>query len=105
MSQPLHFLTIVEAAALISRRELSPVEYLEALITRIESLDPQVNAFVHRMFESARAQAAAAERDIVAGNYRGPLHGIPIGLKDIIDVAGVPVAKVRSREFPDPKAG
>ncbi len=90
MSQPLHFLTIVEAAALISRRELSPVEYLEALITRIDALDPQINAFVHRMFESARAQAREAERDIAAGKHRGPLHGIPIGLKDIIDAVGVP---------------
>lgn len=90
MNQDLHFLTIADAAALISRRKLSPLEYLNALIARIESLDPQLNAFVRPLFDSARAEAGAAERDIAAGHYRGPLHGIPIGLKDIIDVAGVP---------------
>jgi Asp-tRNA(Asn)/Glu-tRNA(Gln) amidotransferase A subunit family amidase len=66
MNQPLHFITIAEAAGLMARRELSPVEYLEALITRIEALEPQVNAFVHRMFEGARAQAAEAEGGIVS---------------------------------------
>ena len=90
MGETLHFLTLAQAGALIARRQLSPVEYLEALITRIEALEPQLNAFVRTTFDVARAQAREAEQEIMNGRHRGPLHGIPVGLKDIIDMAGVP---------------
>ena len=80
----LHWLTIADAARLIERRRLSPVELTDALIARVEALDPQLNAFLLPTPEKAREQAKAAEREIMAGNnYRGPLHGIPFGLKDI----------------------
>ena len=85
----LHWLTIAQAARLIERRRLSPVELTDALITRIETLDPQLNAFLLPTPDRARAQARAAEREIMAGNYRGPLHGIPFGLKDIYCTAGI----------------
>jgi amidase len=55
----------------------------DALLARIEALDPQLNAFLLPTPEKAREQAKAAEREIMAGSYRGPLHGMPFGLKDI----------------------
>src|SRR5262245_30400159 len=83
------FLTLAEAAKLIERRELSPVELVEALLTRIAACEPQVNAFITVTGEHARGQARRAEREIAAGDYRGPLHGIPFALKDVIDTAGI----------------
>jgi aspartyl-tRNA(Asn)/glutamyl-tRNA(Gln) amidotransferase subunit A len=88
-ADPLHFLTIAEAASLIAARKLSPVEYVDALFSRINALDPQVNAFITQTAELARTQARAAEKEITGGQYRGPLHGIPFGLKDIFDTAGI----------------
>jgi aspartyl-tRNA(Asn)/glutamyl-tRNA(Gln) amidotransferase subunit A len=85
----LHLLTIAEAARLIERRRLSPVELADALIARIAALDPQLNAFLLPTPDKAREQARAAEREIMAGNYRGALHGVPFGLKDIYCTAGI----------------
>ena len=85
----LHWLTIADAARLIERRQLSPVELTDALLARIEALDPQLNAFLLPTPEKARGQAKAAEREIMAGKYRGPLHGIAFGLKDIYATAGI----------------
>lgn len=85
----LHFLTLAAAAALIEKRKLSPVEYADALLQRIESLDPQLNAFITVTAALARGQAQEAEREITNGNYRGPLHGIPFGLKDIYNTKGI----------------
>jgi aspartyl-tRNA(Asn)/glutamyl-tRNA(Gln) amidotransferase subunit A len=84
-----HSLTIADAARLIESRRLSPVELTDTLLERIEALDPQLNAFLLPTPEKAREQARAAEREIMAGNYRGPLHGIPFGLKDIYATAGI----------------
>src|SRR6266550_397656 len=85
----LHWLTIADAARQIERRLLSPVELADALIARIEALDPQLNAFLLPTPEKARDQARIAEREIMTGGYRGPLHGIPFGLKDIYCTAGI----------------
>ncbi|HJU15769.1 MAG TPA: amidase [Stellaceae bacterium] len=85
----LHELTIAEMARLFERRRLSPVELSEALLARIEALDPQLNAFLLPTPEKAREEARAAEREIMAGRYRGPLHGVPFGLKDIYCTAGI----------------
>src|SRR5271166_1461947 len=85
----LHWLTIAGAARLIERRRLSPVELTDALTARIETLDPQLDAFLLPTPEKTREQARAAEREIMAGSYRGPLHGIPFGLKDIYATAGI----------------
>ena len=81
------FLTIAEAARLIQRKELSPVELVESRLDRISRLDGSLNSFICVMAEEARA--AAAEAEIAAGYYRGPLHGIPIGLKDLYETAGI----------------
>ena len=84
------FLTIAEAAALISKRELSPVELVENRLARIERFDGRLNSFIRVLREPALTAARAAEAEILAGNHRGPLHGIPIGLKDIYETRGVP---------------
>ena len=82
-------ITIWEASELLRRKKYSPVELTNACLTRIEELNPTINAFITVMHDSALAEARAAEAEINAGNWRGPLHGIPIGLKDLIDTAGV----------------
>ena len=84
-----HTLSIAEAAALIARRELSPVELTRAVLDRIQEVDDHTKAFVTVLSDSALEAARAAERAIAAGQYRGPLHGIPIGLKDICDTKGI----------------
>jgi aspartyl-tRNA(Asn)/glutamyl-tRNA(Gln) amidotransferase subunit A len=88
-SAELHDLTLAEAARLISVRKLSPVEYTESLLARIESLEPQLNAFITRTQDVAMAAARSAEAEMMHGNLRGPLHGIPFALKDIYDTAGI----------------
>ncbi len=77
-------------AAAYASRELSPVEVVTALFDRIERLDGELNAFILPDREGAMATARAAETEIMAGRSRGPLHGVPLGVKDIIDVAGLP---------------
>src|SRR5690242_19208809 len=89
MADELAFLTIAEAARLIERKQLSPVELTTALIRRTEALDPQLNAYLLPTADRALDQARQAEREIMAGAYRGPMHGIPFGLKDIYATAGI----------------
>ena len=86
----LHWLTAGEAAQAIAARELSPVELMEALLRRIARLDPTLHVFIRLDAEAAMQAAKAAEAEIAAGRRRGPLHGVPVGIKDIIDVAGLP---------------
>src|SRR5580698_6780749 len=80
--------TIVELAPRLRRKEISPVEVTRACLDRIEKLNPALNAFITVMAESALVEAQAAEIEISRGEWRGPLHGIPIALKDLIDTAG-----------------
>jgi aspartyl-tRNA(Asn)/glutamyl-tRNA(Gln) amidotransferase subunit A len=82
--------TLVELAEAVRLRKVSPVELTRTCLERIEQCNPSLNAFITVMAESALGQARTAEKEILAGNWRGPLHGIPIGLKDLIDTAGVP---------------
>jgi aspartyl-tRNA(Asn)/glutamyl-tRNA(Gln) amidotransferase subunit A len=82
-------LTLAEAAEQIRTHRLSPVELTRECLERIERLDPALNAFITVTADLALEQARFAEADIVAGHYRGPLHGIPIALKDLLDTAGV----------------
>jgi aspartyl-tRNA(Asn)/glutamyl-tRNA(Gln) amidotransferase subunit A len=84
------FLTIADAATLIGKREVSPVELVESRLNRIERLDPTLHCFIRLMGEEARSAARTAEAEIMAGRSRGPLHGMPIGLKDIYETKGVP---------------
>jgi aspartyl-tRNA(Asn)/glutamyl-tRNA(Gln) amidotransferase subunit A len=83
------FLTIAEAARLIEQRELSPVELVDSRLARIQRFDGKLNSFIRVLADEARAAARTAEAEIAAGKYRGPLHGIPIGLKDIYETAGI----------------
>jgi len=89
MTKELHFLTISEAAKLIETRKLSPVELTEALLKRIEALEPQLNAFITLTADRALDDARRAEDEIMGGKYRGPLHGVPYGLKDIYCTKGI----------------
>jgi aspartyl-tRNA(Asn)/glutamyl-tRNA(Gln) amidotransferase subunit A len=85
----LRFLTIAQASDLIRTRSLSPVELTRALLARIESIDPQLNAFITLTGELALDQARRAESEIAAGGYRGAMHGIPIALKDLYYTKGI----------------
>jgi aspartyl-tRNA(Asn)/glutamyl-tRNA(Gln) amidotransferase subunit A len=85
----LHFLTASEQGELIRSREISPVELVRAYLDRIERYDPILRAYITVCAEQALAQARRAEREIQTGNYRGPLHGVPFGVKDQICTQGV----------------
>jgi aspartyl-tRNA(Asn)/glutamyl-tRNA(Gln) amidotransferase subunit A len=86
----LHWMTMAAAARAIATRELSPVELTTALLDRIGRLDPKLNVFIRLDAEAAMDAAKAAEAEIASGRLRGPLHGVSVGVKDIIDVAGLP---------------
>jgi aspartyl-tRNA(Asn)/glutamyl-tRNA(Gln) amidotransferase subunit A len=100
MTSELHDLSIAELSSVIAARTLSPVELVEALIRRVEQYDTQTRAFITPTFDLARRQARAAEAEIAGGKRRGPLHGIPFGLKDIYDTQGI-LTSGHSRVFID----
>ena len=80
--------TITALAHRLRRKEVSPVEVTRACLDRIEKLNPTLNAFITVTAEAALAEARAAEIEIARGEWRGPLHGVPIAIKDLIDTAG-----------------
>jgi aspartyl-tRNA(Asn)/glutamyl-tRNA(Gln) amidotransferase subunit A len=82
--------TILELAEALRARKLSPVELTRACLQKIEELNPVLNAFITVTADQALTQARVAEEEISRGDWRGPLHGIPLGLKDLIDTAGIP---------------
>jgi len=86
----LHELSLTEASAGIARRRFSPVEYLDALQQRAETVGGKVNAIVRPLWDEAREQAVKAGRRIARSGPRSALDGLPVGLKDIIDIAGHP---------------
>ena len=88
-AQELVYLTLREAADRVRQRQVSPVELLDAVLTRTSALEPQINAYITPLFDQARGAARQAEQEITAGQYRGPLHGIPIALKDNYWTQGV----------------
>ena len=81
--------TISDLAPRLRGREISPVEITQDCLRRIETLNPGLNAFITVTAESALAEARAAEAEIQRGEWRGPLHGVPIAIKDLIDTAGM----------------
>ena len=85
-------LPAVTARALIGERKLSPVELMDSCIGRIEEIDPSVNAIIARSFETARASAQESEAAVMRGDSLGPLHGLPLGVKDLIDAKGLPTS-------------
>jgi aspartyl-tRNA(Asn)/glutamyl-tRNA(Gln) amidotransferase subunit A len=88
-SHELWALPLARVSDLVRRRKASPVELTTASLARIDRLNPALNAFITVTHEQALAEARAAEMEIARGKWRGPLHGIPLGLKDLIDTAGV----------------
>jgi len=86
----LPFLTIREASDLIDKGEISPVELTEAVLGRIGKLDEKLNAYITVLGDRALEDARSAEKEITSGKRRGPLHGIPIALKDIFVMKGAP---------------
>jgi len=90
MASEFALLGLGEISELLRVRKISPVEVTEACLARIEALNPELKAYITVTADLARAQARAAEADIQRGEWRGPLHGIPLALKDLIDLAGVP---------------
>jgi aspartyl-tRNA(Asn)/glutamyl-tRNA(Gln) amidotransferase subunit A len=90
MSAAPHEWTLAEASAAIARRRLSPVEYLDALRARFEALEPRLNTTILPLWDAAREEAGRAQRRIARAGPRTPLDGLPVGLKDIIDLAGHP---------------
>jgi amidase/aspartyl-tRNA(Asn)/glutamyl-tRNA(Gln) amidotransferase subunit A len=86
------FLPATELAARIRRRDLSPVEVINAYLDRIGERNPVINAYTTVLADRALDAARAAERDVAAGRPLGPLHGVPVAIKDLDDVAGVPTS-------------
>jgi amidase len=85
LTTDLAYSSAAEIAARVKRRELSPVEIVDACIERIAARNPSLNAFVYLGFDDARARARAAEEAVMAGQALGPLHGVPSAIKDLFD--------------------
>jgi aspartyl-tRNA(Asn)/glutamyl-tRNA(Gln) amidotransferase subunit A len=88
-SSEICFLSAGQLGRLIQKKEISPVEVAEAHLKRMELLEPTVNSFITVLSDQALAAAREAEKEILAGRYRGPLHGIPLGLKDLYYTEGI----------------
>ena len=86
---PLYALSLTEAAARIRRHELTATALTQALLARVDALNPELNAFITVARESTLREAAALDAEAGAGRFRGPLHGVPIAVKDNIDTAGI----------------
>src|SRR5262245_22361180 len=89
MTEPLHYSSLRDLSARIRARDLSPVDVVDAALARIAALQPRLNAFITVLGDDARARAKEAEAEIRRGNWRGPLHGVPVGVKDFYDTASV----------------
>ncbi|MCC5812916.1 MAG: amidase [Ectothiorhodospiraceae bacterium] len=88
----LHYLELTELAALINTGEMSPVAVTHAQLDRIAAMDGELNSYALVTADLAMAQAEAAEAEIAAGRYRGPLHGVPVAVKDLCWTEGLPTA-------------
>jgi aspartyl-tRNA(Asn)/glutamyl-tRNA(Gln) amidotransferase subunit A len=98
------FLSVAQLSGLIQRKEVSPVEIIEAHLSRIEALEPTLNSFITLLSEQAMAAAQKAEKEIQGGKYLGPLHGVPVGLKDLYYAKGIrntSGSKIFDRFIPD----
>src|SRR5258708_13303941 len=88
-ARPLPLLDLAEISQAVQKKEISPVELTQACLTRIERLNPILNAFITVTAESALQEAKTAEAEIARGEWKGPLHGIPLAVKDLAETAGV----------------
>jgi len=82
-------LTATQLRQMIGRKDISPVELVDACIERVERVDPQLNAMVTKSYERARAEARDAEKSVLDGDELGLLHGLPVGIKDLDATAGI----------------
>lgn len=104
MASEILFKPVTELSPLIEARKLSPVELVRAYLDRIEAVNSKVNAFITVTRERALEEARKAERDIAAGHYRGPLHGVPYAPKDLFATNGIRTtngSKVTANWIPD----
>lgn len=83
------YMSAGDLSKLVQKKEVSPVEIIDAHLSRIEATEPVLNSFITLLAEKSRAAARQAEKDIQAGKYKGPLHGIPVALKDLFNTGGV----------------
>ena len=100
-------LTIAELAPKIEAREISPVEITEAALAQADRLQPKLNSFITILHEEARSRAKELESALMRGEYKGPLHGIPIGIKDNLATAGIRTtvgSKVLAEHVPEEDA-
>ncbi len=107
MSNELHRMTITELAPKIKSRAVSPIELTRAVLDQIERLNPTLNAYITTDADGALKAAKTAERQIARGKYLGPLHGIPISLKDLYDTKGLrttAASKILKDRIPDADA-
>lgn len=88
-SAQLGFLDLTQASLAVQKKEVSPVELTEACLARIERLDPGLNCFITVTAESALEEAQRAQAEILRGEWKGPLHGVPLAIKDLAETAGV----------------
>ena len=98
------FLSLAELAGFIERKEITPVDAVEAYLARIEDVNPKLNAFITVLKEQALQEAASATSQIANGRYLGPLHGIPVGVKDQIHTRGIrttDASKLREHFVPE----
>ena len=88
MAEPLYYYGVAELSEQVRSKNISPVQILEACLSRIEALNPRLNAFITVFATESRKLAREAEKEIEAGRWGGPLHGIPVAFKDFYDTAG-----------------
>jgi len=100
-------LTLEELSSLLREKQVSPVEVTQAHLKRIDTLDKAINAYITVMWDQALVDAQRCEKEILRGDYRGPLHGVPVALKDLYDTAGVPTtagSKIYAHRVPSEDA-
>src|ERR1700757_943385 len=85
----LPLMDLADVSRLVQKKEVSPVELTRACLERIARLNPKLNAFITVTEDSALEEAGRAEAEIARGEWRGPLHGIPLAVKDLIETAGI----------------
>ena len=89
MNETFHYRSIAELSQLLQARKVSPVEIIDACLARIDTLGQRLNTFATVLADEARESAREAEAEIKAGHWRGPLHGLPVGIKDFYDLANI----------------
>ena len=103
----MHFKSLTEVADAIRNKDISPVELTEAMLSRVDTLNPQLKAYATITADLAREQAKIAEQEISNGSYKGMLHGVPIAVKDLFDTAGIKTACgsiIKEENVPDTNA-